>query len=209
MGSKRSAPSRASACSRFPSSVNLKTIDPFQKPEVALPLRLIVGMPNIFPNSTSEFCAERSSAISLKGLGVHVDLAPQPAYDPGLGRNELVQMRGAAAAEDGPEGHSLRVDVEEDRRRVARVLEGMHHVRRRARECLRPACDPLDLGTQPEVDLALEDIEGVGVLPVDVRIRAFLAGLVAKPGHDQLLEFAEDPQRPLGAVGGRFALAWG
>jgi hypothetical protein len=44
----------------------LKTIDSFQKPEVALPPRLIVGMPNIFPSSMSSFCAVRSSAISLK-----------------------------------------------------------------------------------------------------------------------------------------------
>src|SRR5204863_4891371 len=264
-------PTHALAGRRFPSSVNLKTIDPFQKPEVALPLRLIVGMPNIFPNSTSEFCAERSSAISLKGLGVHFDLAPQPAYEPGVGRMEvedtqvrrsrvgeavaspgrrgqerartgsphlgpdhevdltgedvervdvigvrmrvdaleigaeghldhrelgqlgldavesvlvldrfacarglndrlfersasalrrieLIEMLVVTAAEDVAEAHARRVDVEEDRGRVARVLEGMHDVRRRARECLRPACDPRDLGTEPEVDLALEDI---------------------------------------------------
>jgi len=85
----------------------------------------------------------------------------------------------------------------------------MHHVRRRACECLRSGGDSCDVRAEAEIDLSLEDVERVRVLPVDVRIRAFFAGLVAKPRHDQLLELAEDAQCPLGTVGGRLALAGG
>jgi len=124
-----------------------------------------------------------------------------------IGRVELIEMLVPAAAKDVAEAHARRVDVEEDRGRFARVLEGMHHVRRRSGECLRSGGDSRDVWAEPEVDLSLEDVERVRVLPVDVWIRALLAGLVAKPRHDQLLELAEDPQRPLGTVGGRLALA--
>ncbi len=122
---------------------------------------------------------------------------------------ELVEMLVAAAAEDVAEAHARRVDVEEDRGRVARVLEGMNDIRRRARECLRSGGDPRDVRAEAEVDLSFEDVERVRVFPVDVRVGAVLAGLVAKPRHDQLLELAEDSQRPLGTVGGRLALAGG
>jgi len=83
----------------------------------------------------------------------------------------------------------------------------MNDIRRRARECLRSGDDPCDVRAEAEVDLSLEDVERVRVLPVDVRVWALLTGLVAKPRHDQLLELAEDPQRPFGTVGGRLALA--
>ena len=82
-------------------------------------------------------------------------------------------------------------------------------VRRRRGERAGTAGQPRHVRPEPEVDLALEDVERVGVLPVDVGLRAFLAGLVAEPRHDQLFEVAEDPQRPLGPVGGRLALAGG
>ena len=84
----------------------------------------------------------------------------------------------------------------------------MHDVRRSGCKGLRPALDLGDLGAETEVDLPLEDVESVRVLPVNVRVRALLARLVAEPRHDQLLELAEDPQRPLGTIGGRLALHW-
>jgi len=85
----------------------------------------------------------------------------------------------------------------------------MHDVRRSGCKGLRSAVDPRDLWAEPEVDLSIQDVERVRVLPVDMRVGAFFAGLVAKPRHDQLLELAEDPQRPLGTIGGRLALARG
>ena len=66
---------------------------------------------------------------------------------------------------------------------------------------------PMSRMAESELDLSFEDVERIRVLPVDMRVRAFFAGLIAKPRHDQLLEVAEDPQRPLGAIGGRLALA--
>ena len=85
----------------------------------------------------------------------------------------------------------------------------MNDIPRRARECLRSGGDPRDVRAEAEVDLSFQDVERVRVLPVDVRVRAVLAGLVAKPRHDQLFELAEDPQCPFGTVGGRLALAGG
>ena len=54
-----------------------------------------------------------------------------------------------------------------------------------------------------------EQLETLGsqALLVDVGVRPMLAGLVAKPGHDQLVELAQDAQRPLGAIGDGLALA--
>ena len=126
-----------------------------------------------------------------------------------FGRLELIEMFVAAAAEDVAEAHARRVNVQEDRGCVARVAEGMHDVRRRAGERLRSGGDSLDIGAEAEIDLSFQDVERIGVLPVNVRIRAFLAGLVAKPRHDQLLELAEDSQCSLGTVGGRLAFTGG
>jgi len=124
-----------------------------------------------------------------------------------IGRVELIEMLVATTAENVAEAHARRVDVEEDRRRAARVPEGVHDIWRSGYKGLWPALDSGDLGAESEVDLAFEGIERVRVLPVDVRIRPFLARLVAEPRDDQLFELAEDPQRPLGAIGGRLAVA--
>ena len=124
-----------------------------------------------------------------------------------FGRVELIEMLVATTAENVAEAHARRVDVEEDRRRAARVPEGVHDIWRSGYKGLWPALDSGDLGAESEVDLAFEGIERVRVLPVDVRIRPFLARLIAEPRDDQLFELAEDPQRPLGAIGGRLAVA--
>jgi len=83
----------------------------------------------------------------------------------------------------------------------------VNDVRGRTCEGLRSARDPGEIRAKPEVDLSLEDVERVRVLPVDVWVRTLLAGLVAKERDNQLLELAEDRDRPLGAVGRRFAFA--
>ena len=126
-----------------------------------------------------------------------------------FGRVELVEMLMAATAEDVAEAHARCVNVEEERGCVARVPEGMYDVRWRAREGFRSPFEPRDLRAEAEVDLSLEDVERVRVLAVDVGVRAFLAGLVAEERDDQLVELAEDRDRPLGAIGGRLTLAGG
>ena len=99
------------------------------------------------------------------------------------------------------------MDVEEDRGRVAHVAERVDDIRRCGGEGSGQRARGLPLGAQRELDLALEHVERVRVVVVDVRVGALLAGLVAEPGDDQRLEVGEDPERPLGPVRGRLALA--
>ena len=99
------------------------------------------------------------------------------------------------------------VQVEEDRGRVACVAESVDDVGRRPGKGARSGGHRLELWAERDFDLALEHVEGVGVAMVDVRVRPLLAGLVAEPRHDHVVELAEDPQRPLGAVGDGLALA--
>ena len=65
----------------------------------------------------------------------------------------------------------------------------------------------LKVGAERDLDLAFEHVEGVRVMVVDVRVGTLLAGLVAEPGHDHVVELGEDPQRPLRPVGDDLALA--
>ena len=57
----------------------------------------------------------------------------------------------------------------------AGVLEGVDDVRRHEHEGSRPGGHALELRTDLEDELAVEDEEDVDVLLVDVRRRAFLA----------------------------------
>ena len=52
----------------------------------------------------------------------------------------------------------------------------------------------LEVGAERDLDLALEHVEGVGVVVVDVLVRPLLARRVAEPGHDRLVELAQDPK---------------
>ena len=119
----------------------------------------------------------------------------------------LVKALSATTANVVSEAHARRMEVEEDRGVVARVAEGVDDPRRRGCVRPRPAAGPRHVGPEPDLQLPLEHVEGVGVLPVDVRVGAFLAGLVAEPRDDQLLELGEDAQRPLGSVDDGLALA--
>jgi len=71
----------------------------------------------------------------------------------------------------------------------------------------RPRGHDLALGPESQLERPLEHEEGVRVRVVDVQLRAFLAGRVAEPRHDQLLELAEDPEGLRRPVGRRLALA--
>ena len=124
-----------------------------------------------------------------------------------VGRPVVLVEAGVAAAHVVAEAGGRDMHVEEGRRRVARVAKGVHDVRRRGSEGSRPRGHCLELRPERQLDLALEHVERVGVVVVDVRVGAVLAGLVAEPAHDQLLELAQDADRPLGAVGHDLAFA--
>ena len=99
------------------------------------------------------------------------------------------------------------MEVEEDDLVDARVAEGVQRVRRGGGERSRPRRDDLPLGAEGQLELALEHVEGIGVVVVDVGVRALLARRVPEPSHDRLVELAEDPQRLRRPVGDDLALA--
>ena len=73
------------------------------------------------------------------------------------------------------------------------------------RPCRR--CHPLDVGADPERQLALEDVEGIEMLAVDVRIGAALASFVACPRDVEQLVGEEDSQRALWLLDDQLTLA--
>ena len=119
---------------------------------------------------------------------------------------ELVE-RGIASADVVAEAHRRHVEVEEDRGRVTRVPERVHDVWRRGGDRPRGHFVGCELRTERDLDLAFQHVERVGVVLVDVGVGPLLAGLVAEPRDDEVLELEQDPQRPLGAVGDDLAFA--
>ena len=63
------------------------------------------------------------------------------------------------------------------------------------------------LGADEEGELALEHVEEVGVVPMDVRARAVAVRAEPRPGHAQLVAVAEDLDPPLRGVADDLALA--
>jgi hypothetical protein len=124
-----------------------------------------------------------------------------------VGRRVVLVEIDVLAADVVAEAARGRVEVEEESDRIACIAEGVDDVGRRGGEAARGRADGFELGAERDLDLAFEHVEGVGVVVVDVRVRSLLAGLVAEPRHDHVGELGEDPQRPLGAVGDRLALA--
>jgi hypothetical protein len=57
--------------------------------------------------------------------------------------------------------------------------------------------------------LALEHVEGIRVLTVDVGLGAALAGLVARPSHVEQLVRQQQPKSARGLVGDHLTLAGG
>ena len=119
----------------------------------------------------------------------------------------LVEALRAATANVVSETHARRMEVEEDRGVVARVAEGVDDARRGSCVGPRSAAEQRHVGAEPELQLPLEHVEGIGVVPVNVRFRPLFTGLVAKPRHDQLLQLDEDAQCPLGSVRDGLTLA--
>ena len=72
---------------------------------------------------------------------------------------------------------------------------------------------PVDALREHLVEMLLElreqsmPVVGIGVVVVDVGVRALLARRVPEPSHDRLVELAEDPQRLRRPVGDDLALA--
>jgi hypothetical protein len=74
-------------------------------------------------------------------------------------------------------------------------------VRRHGDEAARRHADPLPSRAERERQLALEHVERVRVLAVNVRVGPALARRVARPGHRDLLAVGEKddlPPLPLG-----------
>ena len=84
-------------------------------------------------------------------------------------RVELVELL-VASAQEVAEAGTRCVHVEEDRGVVTRVPERVDDVRWSSDKRAGPATDPGHLRAEAEVDLALEDVEGVGVRVVHVRV---------------------------------------
>jgi len=119
----------------------------------------------------------------------------------------LVEAALPEAAQHVAEARGRRVHVEEERGRVARVAEGVDDIGRRSSKVATGRAHRLLLGAERELELPFEHVERVRVVVMDVRVGACFTWLVAEPGDDQRLELGEDPERPLGPVRGRLALA--
>jgi hypothetical protein len=118
----------------------------------------------------------------------------------------LVEARILATADLVTEAAGRGVEVEKGGGRATRVAEGVDDVGRRRGESTRWRADRLPLRAEPQLELALEDVERVRVVVVNVRVRALFAGLVAEPGHDQVVEVGQDAKGALRPVGDDLAL---
>ncbi|MDX6491719.1 MAG: hypothetical protein QOD43_1964, partial [Gaiellaceae bacterium] len=142
-------------------------------------------------------------ALALGGAAENRGVERAPAAGRRL---ELLEVR-APAADVIAEAHRRRVKVEEERSRVARIPKRVDDVgRSRGKRSRRPG-NRLEVGSERELELALQHVEGVGVQPVHVRVGPHLARLIAEPRDDELVELREDAQRPLRAIRDGLALA--
>src|SRR5262245_45553347 len=86
------------------------------------------------------------------------------------------------------------MQVDEAEAAVARVLERVDHGGLGVNQVSRMRVD--DLAVDQQLELALEDVERVDVLPVDVRGRAGGPRLHVEFEHDELLARDEDGRLP-------------
>jgi len=132
---------------------------------------------------------DRSAAVRRGILGVEA------------GRHASKEVGEAAAG-------SVEVEVTQLLRR-ARVPEGVDDERRRNNERSRRDCSLLPVGAEADRQLAAEDVEEVGVVPVDMRDRTVLAGPEPRPRRAQHVAVAEDLDPPVLRVVDRLALTGG
>jgi hypothetical protein len=119
------------------------------------------------------------------------------------GRRLLVVGERAAVADRAQvvrEPDPRRVEVEVAQLRVAPVAEAVDDERWDAGERPRRHHDGLARGSQPDGQLALEDVEDVGVAAVDVQVRALAAGAEPRPCRVQRGVVGQDLHPPVGRV---------
>src|SRR5437016_5672812 len=98
----------------------------------------------------------------------------------------------AESAHECGEAAVVRVDCEPARGAVAVGAERVSYAGRRCEEAAGGDCDRFGLAPDLEDQLAVEDVERVGVLVMDVRAGYLLAGRVARVGDRYLLACEED-----------------
>ena len=84
------------------------------------------------------------------------------------------------------------MEVEVAQLRVAGVAKAVDHERRDADQRPGLHCQLVARGTQPDRQLAREDVEEVGVVAVDVQVRALAARAEPRPRRVQRVALAED-----------------
>ena len=137
-----------------------------------------------------------------------------PAVDQRIGRRTTAVVRRVllvevlvAPAQVLGEPAAGRVVVQEPELSRAVVVEAVHEAGRHHDEGARARGDAVELRADLEGELALEDVERIDVMEVDVRFGATLADRVTRPGDREPLVVAEDPQLPRRRVRDRLALA--
>ena len=83
---------------------------------------------------------------------------------------------------------------------VAAVAEAVHHERRDARERAGRHDRSLPIRAEHHGQLALEDEEHVGVLPMNVEVGAFTVWAEARPRRVQRVVIGQDLDSPIGRV---------
>ncbi len=122
------------------------------------------------------------------------------------GRIEAVES-GVHAAQVVGKAAARRVEVEEAGPLRAVVVEAVDDVGRNGDERAGGRRDALKVGADAEGQLALEHVEGVRVLTVDVGLGAAFPALVARPRHVEQLVREEDAKGAPGLVDDGLALA--
>ena len=106
----------------------------------------------------------------------------------------------AFATQEGHEAGAGCVEVEPARGRVAVVVEGVHDVRRHGDEGSGRCTHGVAVGPDPELQLALDDIEGVDVLVVDMQVGSALPCVIARPRDIEQWVITERAHRALGQL---------
>ena len=131
---------------------------------------------------------------------------------PFLDRSAAIRRRildvevGRYAAKVVGEAAARSVEVEIAHHLRARVPEGMDDERRRNHERSCRDGSLLPLGSEADRQLAVEHVEKVGVMSVDVRSRAVTSRPEPRPRDAQLIAVAEDLDPPLGRIADDLAL---
>ncbi len=126
-------------------------------------------------------------------------LARRPAAV--LGRVVLVVREGATVAQRAEvvgESPTRRMEVQVGDVLVARVAEAVDDERRHVGERPSRNDDRLVLDAEPNGQLALEDVEEVAVMAVDVQVRAHTVRPPARPRGVERLVVGDDLDTPVG-----------